>query len=151
MYNTQCQYLHVVWFMPGRRHRCHLYCIPPIRKVQCYRQDTVYGCRRSGKKTQQLWTLYPTCDLVDSLKSCRREVAGAHRAVRIRQKQSTCWAYPEGRVQYESKVSPMQPPVNHATGSPLLRVSYRISLGKPVCRWLVALLTRYNFNPSTDK
>ena len=52
---------------------------------------------------------------------------------------SVCWLQPEWRVQCESGRSPkllLEPvTVHHGSGSPVPGYSYRMPLGKPVCRW----------------
>ena len=81
------------------------------------------------------------CHLVGSYQARRWWVAGAAHTehVRKKQKQSVCWLQPEWRVQCESGHSlrlffePLT--IHHGSGSPLPWVSYRMSLGTPVCRW----------------
>ena len=66
------------------------------------------------------------------------------------QKQSACWLQPEQRVQCESGCSPrllLEPPTIHLTsGSPLARVSYRMSLGNPVCSCDLYILEGHGSN-----
>ena len=83
-----------------------------------------------------------TCHLVGSSQARHWWVAGAAHTGPVWkcQMQSACWLQPEWRVQCESGHSPrllLEPlTVHHGSGSPFPGVSYRMSLGKPVCRWL---------------
>ena len=82
-----------------------------------------------------------TCHLVGCTKARRRGVVSAAHKEHVwkYQMQSARWLQPEWRNQCEGGCSPRllrEPPTVHrGSGSPLPRVSYRMSLGKPVCRW----------------
>ena len=112
--------------------------MPVTRKVLCHQQDTVHGLCPSGKGIR---SCTQACHMVGSLEARHRGVAGVAHTEHVWkfQKQNACWLQPEWRAQCESGCSPRflpePPPVHHGSGSPLPRVSYRMSLGKPVCRW----------------
>ena len=79
--------------------------------------------------------VYQTCNLVVSSQARHWWMAGAIYAWKC-QKQIVCWLKPEWRVQCESARLPrLLLTVAHDPGSHFTGVSYRMSLGKPVCRW----------------
>ena len=128
---------HAVWLhVWTQHHRRHIHCMPVTRKVLCCQQDTVHGLCGNG-----IWLCTQTCHLVDPSQARRWGAAGAaHTGHAWKcQKQTRCWLQPEWRIQCESgrssRLLPEPLTVHHASGRPLSCVSYRMSMGKPVCRW----------------
>ena len=83
-------------------------------------------------------TCSQSCHLVGFSQACRG-VAGVLHSKHVWQfqKQSACWLQSEWRVECKNGSSPRRlsgpVTVHHRSGSPFSRVSYRMSLGKPVC------------------
>ena len=130
---------HTLWLHAWMQHqRRHINCMPVTREIICRPKYTVCGLCRSGKSIR---SCTQTCHLVGLSKVRCWGVASTTQTEHAWkcQRQGACWLQPEWRVQYESGCSPrfllQAPTVYHGSGSHPLRVSYRMSLGKPVCRW----------------
>ena len=107
--------------MSGRSTTDTVHCL-------CWSKKGIRSCTQMGH-------------LVGSWQAWHWWVAGTAHTKHVckRQKQSACWLQPEWRVQCESGHSPrllLEPlTVHHGSGSLLPGVPYRMSLGKPICRW----------------
>ena len=127
---------HSVWLHAWtQHHRRHTHCPSVTRKFLCRHSTWPLSIWKG------IWSYTQTFHLVGPLQARGRGVAGVAHPEHVWkcQKQSGCCLQPEWRVQCEkgcsSRLLPEPPTVHHGSGSPLPRISYRMSLWKPLRRW----------------